>query len=84
MKQIIVLEELESKGLQKGKMLLITTPGGAELGIQFSTNEFAHPSEGLVCDKCGATKTRSPSSAVAVIRSVHLRLAGSARNSSCF
>ena len=52
MKQIIVLQEQEIRRLQKGKTLLISTPGGEQLGIQFE--EEAEPGV-LTCDICGAT-----------------------------
>ena len=52
MKQIIVLQEQEIRRLQKGKTLLISTPGGEQLGIQFEAE--AGPGV-LTCDICGAT-----------------------------
>jgi hypothetical protein len=52
MKQIIVLQEQEIRRLQKGKTLLISTPGGEQLGIQFE--EDSGPGV-LTCDICGAT-----------------------------
>ena len=52
MKQIIVLQEQEIRRLQKGKTLLISTPGGEQLGIQFE--EESGPGV-LTCDICGTT-----------------------------
>jgi hypothetical protein len=57
MKQIIVLQEQEIRRLQKGKTLLISTPGGEQLGIQFEENS-APEVVAWQCDICGATATR--------------------------
>lgn len=68
MKQILILESHEIERLNRGKTLLISTPGG-EIALQFDridridrteVSQNGHASHGtLKCDICGATTRKN-------------------------